>query len=348
MNKNHFYFFSGAEPLLNNDGSRERSFVRPDSILRSEWVGVRYVPDRAESQGCAVEVVSLLESHLRLVDDRVPSDQQVRLRALMAGLMPTLLDYRTALLEVDAAWRSEGDRRANAERSFRVSWHGQRLVDAFEALKNLPTAAIAQAGERFRAQEPADRVLAIARNGHILKLFSPEAITPEMTLRAVQCTPAALQQVPGHLRTRALCEAALAAEAAEASSNISSDILQYCPPGMRDAALCRLAVQGAGLNLQHVPPEVMTAELCATACLRYGLAYEFVPKALRQPEVEFCTALHGYHTLSPDAAYQRMVAADPQGATGTADRYEALFMHMHYWGASAEDLADLGLRVPAA
>lgn len=312
-------------------------------LIEKGWLRIRYGHTLGLFEEISVEIASMMTQH---TENRKDAKDQLKLSALMRAVMPAVLDYRTALLALDGATRSAGDYRANAVLLFECGWLENRIKEVFGLTKDLPISQIPRAAAAFDANKPQAMIDALAVNGHILKMFSIEAITPAMCLSAVTTTPSALQHVPGRLLTKGLCRSAIATKKTDQFGLLVISPLEHIPIALRDQAMCKAAVTANGMALQHVPTALKTENLCVLACLENGLAWEFVPEQMRSLEVEFCTALHGFHHRDCDQVCAQMHAENPAHAQSAADKYQTLFLEMHYPQASADELSDMGWDVP--
>ena len=57
--------------------------------------------------------------------------------------------------------------------------------------------------------------------------------------------------------------------------------LRFVPDKLRDAELCRIAVEKCGWMLKYVPEELKDAELCCVAVTQVDRALQYVPKRLK-------------------------------------------------------------------
>ena len=71
--------------------------------------------------------------------------------------------------------------------------------------------------------------------------------------------------------------------------NNRGDALQFVPPELKTAELCRAAVEDDGWALAFVPKGLRTAELCIAAVKQADeYALEYVPAALRAEVAAAC------------------------------------------------------------
>ena len=92
----------------------------------------------------------------------------------------------------------------------------------------------------------------------------------------------ALRFLPEHLRTEAICLAAVGS---------NGWALQYVPEPLRTEAICLAAVASNGWALEYVPEPLCTEAICTIAVGRDGYALAYIPKPLRTEAL--CTAAVG-------------------------------------------------------
>lgn len=303
------------------------------SGIQPEMFQVRYVPDRAEPVKIAFDVVSSTIQEVQ--DAKAPPAVKAKLRALMTALMPALLDYRTALLRLDGEVKSPADRFSTGDQRFLCSWLKDRCHAIFEVIRLLPAGQMTAAALACKPVAVATFERDIDRNANVIRLIPHDQLTQEMCLRAVRKNASSLKWIPGALRTAEVCLAAMQSDQHHLAS------LKHVPHALRDDAMCRAAVLSNGANILHVPRP--NTELCALACIQSGLTWDILPGALRNAEVEYCAALHGYHTKSAERVFGELMAQDPDNAESIARKWEKAYRDRHHPNWDDDELSGLGL-----
>lgn len=116
--QNHDYLLKTAEV------EEFRRVHHPDSRIEVEWLSLAVIPDIAEKTVLAVELSTLREY------SGGPDKHMPQLQFILRAVMPMLLEYRTALLDLDGSFKSSGDRNSVNEKTFKVNWLRRRMRDA--------------------------------------------------------------------------------------------------------------------------------------------------------------------------------------------------------------------------
>ena len=285
-------------------------------IFRSEAASIAHDPDAIIS----LEVITMAMS----VQGRPAAVE--KLEAVLTALWPFFLDYRAARIEIEQVGKSAGDFAATSDLRYKTSWLKNRVLQA-SRLGNTPDQL-----QDFKPLSHKTFEAEIQENGLRLQLFSEADRTPTRCEMAVRSDARALEYVPGHLRTRALCDLVLF------GSPKGACMLRHIPISLRDKATCELAILTNGLNLEFVPESQLTAELCALACCRHELAAALVPPGLDTPEVLYCQALHGTRGETPAQIFDALYQVDPARAGAMVDKYDELFQKIHYPAETAAAL----------
>lgn len=297
------------------------------------WLVLSFIPETADPIRVGIDVFTMRVS-------ASPGNPQ-RLKELhtaMEAIMPLVMEYRAAMLDLAALAKSPADARALSNLRYRCTWLEWRCKHAFDALHGIPLKDMAKTALAFKPSCSQSYFEALSETGYALKLFPEDELTGPICAKAVATDPGSLSLVPGYLRSRELCLLAASSRAPGAQ------VLQYVPVAMRDQEMIDAALRSDGGNLQHVPTELKTVERCALACVQNGLAWEFVPSELRVPEVEFGVAMHGINSRNTGGVYTALreaVGADQ--ANSVCDKWEKVYRDLHYPNASNDELHDLGL-----
>lgn len=297
-----------------------------------EWLCLSIIPDKAEGTHAGIEITSLNEYALGKQGEEMQT-----LKSILATLMPMVLEYRSALIELNGVFKSQGDSRATSDQRYLVSWLGLRMRDAAALASTTPSNKIARAIQAFKptGNQTFEKELAIT--GYALKLFAESERTLSRCQLAIQTDPGALAYVPGYLRTRELCLQAVAIKSPGSYS------LEHVPVLLRDQAMCEAALLANGMNLEFVPEHLLTVEMCARACCETGLALDLVPKSLQQAEVLFSVAISGLSEKTTGQVYEQLQETEPARAEAMFQKYAKLYNDIHYPQASDDELEELGL-----
>ena len=119
----------------------------------------------------------------------------------------------------------------------------------------------------------------VMQDGEELKCVPEHVRTEALCTAAVGEYGMALADVPWPLKTEAICLAAVEQD---------GRALYYVPKLLRNEAICTAAVTQDGHALKHVPEALRTEAICLAAVEQDGRALQYVPKPLRTEAV--CTA----------------------------------------------------------
>lgn len=136
-----------------------------------------------------------------------------------------------------------------------------------------------------------------------------------------------LNDVPAHLKTPAVCMAAITRSTTEgkyippeiwttefienaiSTVHCADQLLQYIPDDRITPEICLRCVQNNGFALERVPDRFRSDELCLTAIRSNGTAIEFVPAHLRTIEnFRIAAETNPYGAMA--SIYQHEVSAD--------------------------------------
>lgn len=309
----------------------------PGSKLQPSLFCLKYIPDRADSSGIAFDMMSL-EIHKY----GTGKQELVKLRQVLAAMMPHLLELKESWHRLDAAFakRDKGDPDQLGDREFGdlvflASWLAFRCKDEFRAIIALPSDKMVAAAKAFKPISAATFETDIDVNAFVIRLIQEDQLTPEACLRAVRISPSSLKFVPPKLLTPELCLAAM-----EVKGYGVREALKHVPDLLRTEDLCRVAVRSSGSNIRHVP--CLTKELCVLACIQDGLAWDMIPKEHRTLEVEFCASMHGFSERTPSIVYHEIEKANPEKADDIVRKYDQMFVDMHLPHAKPSELEEFG------